>query len=63
MHIGNFVCMSYFEKKIPDLFAEQQASMARGERPNPATKKLWQEAMRKKGEIEAKCGSGEITPE
>ena len=55
--------MSYLEKKIPDLFAEQKASMAKGERPNPVTKKLWQDCMRKKGEIEAQCGSGELTPE
>jgi len=53
--------MSLLEKKIPELFEEQQASMAKGERPNPATKKLWQDCMRRKNEIEAKCGSGEIS--
>ena len=37
--------------------------MAKGERPNPVTKKLWQDCMKRKGEIEAKCGSGEITEE
>jgi hypothetical protein len=37
--------------------------MAKGERPNPATKKLWQDCMKKKGEIENACGTGEMTPE
>lgn len=37
--------------------------MAKGQRPDPATKKLWQDCMRKKGEIEAKCGTGELSPE
>ena len=55
--------MSYIEKKIPDLLEEQKASMAKGERPNPVTKKLWQDCMRRKGEIENKIGSGEITEE
>lgn len=63
MNINNFWCMSYIEKKIPELFQEQQDSMAKGERPNPATRKLWQDAMRRKGEITTKCGSGEMTPE
>ena len=63
LNINNFWCMSYIEKKIPDLFQEQQDSMAKGERPNPATRKLWQDAMKRKGEIGAKCGSGEMTPE
>ena len=52
MNINNFWCMSYIEKKIPELFEEQKASMAKGERPNPATKKLWQDCMKRKGEIE-----------
>lgn len=37
--------------------------MAKGERPNPATKKLWQDCMRRKNEIESACGSGDMTPE
>ena len=53
--------MSLLEKKIPEFFEEQQAQMARGERPNAALKKLWQECMRRKGEIEFKCGNGEIS--
>jgi hypothetical protein len=53
--------MSYIEKKIDELFAEQNASMAKGERPNPVTKKLWQECMKKKGEIEGKIENGEIS--
>jgi|LakMenE18May11ns_1017448.scaffolds.fasta_scaffold8857610_2 hypothetical protein len=53
--------MSYIEKKIPELFEEQKASMAKGERPNPVTKKLWQDCMKKKGEIEGKIESGEIS--
>lgn len=53
--------MSYIEKKIPELFEEQKASMAKGERPNPATKKLWQDCMKRKGEIESKINSGEIS--
>jgi hypothetical protein len=55
--------MSYLEKKIPDLFEEQKASMAKGERPDPKTKKLWQDCMKRKGEITVKCESGEMTPE
>jgi len=55
--------MSYLEKKIPDFFEEQKASMAKGERPDPVIKKLWQDCMRRKGEITAKCESGEMTPE
>jgi hypothetical protein len=35
--------------------------MAKGERPNLVTKKLWQECMRKKGEIAGKIESGEIS--
>jgi hypothetical protein len=50
--------MSYLEKKIPDFFEEQKASMAKGERPDPKTKKLWQDCMRRKNDIEAQCGSG-----
>jgi hypothetical protein len=63
MNINNFWCMSYIEKKIPELFEEQKASMAKGERPNPATKKLWQDCMKRKGEIESKINSGEISEE
>ncbi len=32
--------------------------MAKGERPDPKTKKLWQDCMRRKNDIEAQCGSG-----
>lgn len=53
--------MSYIEKKIPEFFEEQKASMAKSERPNPVTKKLWQDCMKRKGEIEGKIGSGEIS--
>ena len=60
-NINNFWCMSLLEKKIPELLEEQKAAIAKSERPNPATKKLWQDCMARKGEIEAKCGSGEMT--
>jgi hypothetical protein len=63
LNINNFWCMSYLEKKIPELFEEQKASMAKGERPDPVTKKLWQECMKRKNDIEAACGSGEMTEE
>ena len=63
LNINNFWCMSYLEKKIPDFFEEQKASMEKGERPDPVTKKLWQDCMRRKGEITAKCESGEMTVE
>lgn len=49
LNINNFVCMSYLDKKISDFFEEQKQSMAKGERPNPVTKKLWQDCMKKKG--------------
>ena len=61
LNINNFWCMSYIEKKIPDLFQEQQDAVAKGERPNPATRKLWQDAMKRKGELSTKCGNGEIS--
>jgi hypothetical protein len=63
LNINNFWCMSYLEKKIPDFFEEQKASMEKGERPDPVTKKLWQDCMKRKNTIEAACGSGEMTPE
>ena len=63
LNINNFVCMSYLETIIPKLFEEQKASMARGDRPDPKTKKLWQDCMKRKNDIEAACGNGEMTPE
>ena len=63
LNINNFWCMSYLEKKIPDLLEEQKASMAKGERPDAKTKKLWQDCMRRRNDIESQCGSGEMTPE
>ena len=51
LNINNFWCMSYLEKKIPDLLEEQKASMAKGERPDAKTKKLWQECMKRRNYI------------
>ena len=53
--------MSYIDKKISQLFEEQKALLAQGERLNPVTKKLWQDCMNKKNQIDALCGSGQMT--
>ncbi len=50
--------MSYIDKKIFQLFEEQKALLAQGERLNPVTKKLWQDCIDKKNQIDALCGSG-----